>query len=258
MSAALIGHTGFVGQTLLRQRSFEAVYRSTNIAQIDGCLFDMVVCAGAPAQKWIANRDPASDLANIEKLTRHLDRVRCDFCVLISTVDVFCSPVGVDEESPTPEAGLHAYGTNRLRLERFVRDRFPRHLIVRLPGLVGPGLRKNVIFDLLNNNMLEKLDPRSVFQFYPMVNLWPDTAAMIQAGLSMVHLTAEPVTVDEIARVGFGLELGVRSGPPPVQYDFQSRHADLLQGVGRYQYSRRETLLAVRHYAQSESRALTT
>jgi len=36
-SSGLIGFTGFVGGTLRRDRSFDAVYNSVNIADINGC-----------------------------------------------------------------------------------------------------------------------------------------------------------------------------------------------------------------------------
>src|SRR5436190_17375580 len=68
---ALIGASGFVGTTLQRQTHFDALYRSTNIGQIDGLSFDVVVCAGAPAQKWLANRDPSGDRAKIDDLISH-------------------------------------------------------------------------------------------------------------------------------------------------------------------------------------------
>ncbi|CAK2394993.1 hypothetical protein VCRA2116O29_1280001 [Vibrio crassostreae] len=48
---ALIGFSGFVGKTLLKQRDFDHHYRSTNIEQIQNNRFDTVVCAGAPTQK---------------------------------------------------------------------------------------------------------------------------------------------------------------------------------------------------------------
>src|SRR5262245_19690153 len=96
---ALIGFSGFVGTTLLRQRAFAHLYRSTNIGDIDGRSFDLLICAGAPAQNWIANRDPETDLANIEGLIRHLRQVKCRTFVLVSTVDVFKSAIGVDEDS---------------------------------------------------------------------------------------------------------------------------------------------------------------
>src|SRR5512134_2638016 len=113
MTTALIGWSGFVGTTLLRQAPFEGLYRSTNIAEIAGRSFDVVVCAAAPAQKWIANREPAADRDVIEGLIAHLKSVTCRMFVLISTVDVFKTPVGVDEDTPVDETGLHAYGLHR-------------------------------------------------------------------------------------------------------------------------------------------------
>lgn len=253
---ALIGYTGFVGNSLLRQTSFDAVFRSTDIHEIEGRCFDLVICAGAPAQKWIANRDPEADFAKINGLIGHLDRIECKTFVLMSTVDVFKQPIDVDESSSVDEAGLHAYGLHRRMLEKFVERRFDRHLVVRLPGLVGPGLRKNVIFDFLNDNNLHAIDSRGVFQFYPMVNLWYDVERALQAGLSLVHLTAAPVSVAEVAVRGFGRPFDQAFAAPAARYDMRSRHAEVFGGQGTYQYSARETLLAVRAYAQSEPRTV--
>lgn len=256
MANALVGFSGFVGSTLLRQTAFEALYRSTDIQQIRGRAFDTVVCAGAPAQKWIANRDPEDDRRKIDALIGHLDAIECRRFVLISTVDVFRTPVDVDEATPVDEAGLHAYGLHRRLLERFVEARFAEHLIVRLPGLVGPGLRKNVIFDFLNDNNLHAIDSRGVFQFYPMVNLWFDLQAAQRAGLRLVHLTAEPVSVADVSRLGFGRPFEQPLAGAPARYDMQTRHAELFGGRGRHQYGVRETIQAIRAYAQSEPRTL--
>jgi hypothetical protein len=149
---------------------------------------------------------------------------------------------------------LHAYGLNRRLLEKFVEAHFPEHLIVRLPGLVGPGLRKNVIFDFLNDNNLHAIDSRGVFQFYPMINLWFDIQLAIEAGIKLVHLTAQPVSVAAIAKDGFAREFANALDNPVGFYDMQTRYANVFGGEGRYQYSLRETLLAVRAYAQSEPR----
>ncbi|MFD1693387.1 pyridine nucleotide transhydrogenase [Azotobacter chroococcum] len=195
MSNALIGFSGFVGSTLLKQGNFESIYRSTTINGIDGQTFDTVVCAGAPAQKWIANQEPEADRQKIEGLIAHLRSIQCKTFILVSTVDVFKSPVDVDEDAPVDESGLHAYGLHRRLLEKFVESHFTNYLIVRLPGLVGPGLRKNVIFDFLNENNVHVIDSRGVFQFYPMVNLWYDIQTSLNAGLRLVHLTAAPISV---------------------------------------------------------------
>jgi len=256
MTNALIGYSGFVGSTLLKQTEFEGLYRSTNIAEIAGQAFDTVVCAGAPAQKWIANRDPAADRKKIEELIAHLKTVACKTFILISTVDVFKSAIEVDEDTEIDEEGLHAYGFNRRLLEKFVEDYFPSHLIVRLPGLVGPGLRKNVIFDFLNDNNLQAIDSRGVFQFYPMVNLWHDIQVALRAGLKLVHLTAEAVSVADVALQGFGKLFEQSQANPPGRYDMRTRHAALYGASGVYQYSGRETMLAIRAYAQSEPRTI--
>ena len=253
MANALIGFTGFVGGTLLRQTQFEALYRSTNIKEIEGKIFDTVVCAGAPAQKWIANREPELDRAQIDGLIDHLKTVQCKTFILISTVDVFKSPIEVDEGTIIDESGLHAYGLNRRRLEKFVESHFDNHLIVRLPGLVGPGLRKNIIFDFLNNNNLQAIESRNVFQFYPMVNLWYDIQIALKEGLRLIHLTAAPISVRDLSFNGFGKSFNQELASPLVKYDLRTKYASFFGSKEIYQYSDRETVLAVRAYAQSES-----
>jgi len=256
MGNCIIGYSGFVGSTLLRQSCFESHYRSSNIAEIDGKSFDLVVCAGAPAQKWIANRDPEADREKIDGLVTHLKSIHCKTFILISTVDVFKNPLGVDEGTNVDESGLHAYGLHRRSLEKFVEAQFPHHLIVRLPGLVGPGLRKNVIFDFLNENNIQCIDSRGVFQFYPMVNLWYDIQTALNAGLKLIHLTAEPINVSEISIKGFGKTFDKVQPNNAASYDMRTRHAEIFGVSGYYQYARRETIQAVRCYAQSEPRTL--
>lgn len=251
MTIALIGHSGFVGTTLRRQTTFDDCFRSSDIDAVDGRRFSMAVCAAAPGQKWRANADPSADAAAIDSLIRHLDTIEADCFVLISTVDVFGSPVGVDESSPVDPASLQPYGSNRARLEQFVDSRFRRSLVVRLPGLVGPGLRKNVVYDLLHSNELHKIDSRSTFQWYPMVNLWWDIGTALEHGLDVVHLTAEPVSVGSIASLCFGMSFQNHLDRPPTRYDFRSRYAQLFGGPGSYQYAARDSFLAIRSYAQS-------
>lgn len=252
MENALIGFSGFVGSTLLKQAHFDALYRSTNVHEIENREFNVVVCAGAPAQKWIANRDPEDDRQKIDTLIGHLQTIKCKTFILISTVDVFNKPVGVDEATPVEEAGLHPYGLHRRLLEKFVQDHFPSHLVARLPGLVGPGLRKNVIFDLLNSNNLHAIESRGVFQFYPMVNLWYDIQTALQESLQLVHLTAEPISVADVSLQCFGRPFTQMLPNEPARYDMQTRYAEVFGSQDRHQYSARETIQAIRAYAQSE------
>jgi len=237
--------------------NFDILCRSVNINDIDGKTFDMIVCAAAPAQKWIANRHPLADRENIDILLSHLKTVTCETFILISTVDVFKEPIGVDEDTFVDEDGLHAYGLHRRLLEKFVQSHFTNHLIVRLPGLVGPGLRKNVVFDFLHGNNLQAIDSRGVFQFYPMVNLWWDIQTALGSGLKLIHLTAAPISVGELSLQGFGKPFDQVGAFSPARYDLRTRHAAIFGARGHYQYSQRATIQAVRAYAQSEQLAAT-
>jgi len=252
MNNALIGYTGFIGSSLLKQTSFDCVYRSTNIDSIRGESFNLVVCCGASAQKWYANQNPSLDREKIESLISSLQEISCNKFILISTVDVFNSPKGVTEESFVDEVHLNPYGLHRRMLEKFVIKKFSNCLIVRLPGLVGPGLRKNVIYDLLNSNNLESPIADSVYQFYPIVNLWQDIQIALSANLGLIHLTAAPISVAEIAREAFNKKLHFDKTVSKVIYDFQTKYSNLFGHYIQYQYSKKESLIAIRTYAQSE------
>lgn len=251
---ALIGFSGFVGSTLLKQRHFDALYRSTNIDEIIGQSFNTVVCAAASAQKWLANKNPVDDLEQINTLIAKLKTITCKNFILISTVDVFKTPINVDENTPIEIDGLHAYGLHRYYLEQFVSQNFPNALIVRLPGLVGPGLKKNIIYDFLNENNIEKIESRGVFQFYPMINLWFDIEIALENNIKLLHLTAAPISVIEVAKYGFGFDFENHVQEVPGYYNMKSCYSELFTDSKDYQYSNRESIMSIRAYAQSEAR----
>jgi len=253
-SNALIGFSGFVGSTLLKQSNFDNLYRSINISEIRNNSFDTVVCAGAPAVKWLANKEPEQDKQSIDSLINHLSTIQCKTFILISTVDVFKDSIKADESTPVNTVGLHPYGLHRHQLEEFVKEYFDSYLIVRLPGLVGPGLKKNVIYDFLNNNNLDAIESRGIFQFYPMVNLWSDIQIAIKNKCSLIHLTSEPISVQEIAKQCFNIEFYNQLSTAPAVYDFRTNLSHLYESTSSYQYSKKETLLAIRSYAQSENK----
>jgi len=256
MSCALIGFTGFVGGTVLRQSSFDALFNSRNIESIAGREFDLVVCAGAPGQKWLANKDPVADRSAIDRLCWSLGSVRANLVVLLSTVDVFPTPVDVDEASPIDVSRQQPYGRNRLELERFIADRYPS-LIVRLPGLFGEGLRKNIVYDLLHDNAVAAVNARSVFQFYDMARLWTDVTRARAAGLSLVHFATEPVSVADVAAKAFGRAFDQEPpGSAPARYDFRTRHAGLLGGRRGYLYSRTDVLDGLTTFVAAERQRL--
>lgn len=252
MTSALIGHSGFVGGNLTRQFAFDDLYRSSDIEQIRGKRYQLLVISGAPAAKWIANREPERDLANLQRLMENLAATEADSVVLISTVDVYPNPRGVDEETAIDPAQQHAYGRHRLLLEQFVERQFAETLVVRLPALFGAGLKKNAIYDLLHDNETHKIHCEGEFQFYNLDHLWTDIERMRKAGLKLVNLATEPVSMAEIARTAFGFEFTNRTSGEPARYDFRTIHDRALGGDRGYVYDREQILRELKAFVARE------
>lgn len=245
---ALIGYTGFVGSNLRAAGTFDAFFNSKNIEEIRGQSFGKIVCAGVTAAKWWANLNPDEDLNRIKALIGCLDEVDADRCVLISTVDVYPAPVGVSERDAPDESVLHAYGRNRLFLERYVQSRFRRVNVVRLPGLFGPGLKKNVIFDLMHDNLLDAINPDSSFQWYPVRRLAGDLTTIEAQGISLINIVTEPVATRAIQENFFRDKIiGAKAGKA-ASYDVRSEHAALLGGRWGYHMNGTQVLGSLRDY----------
>ena len=255
MTSALIGYSGFVGSNILHQSHFENLYNSKNIESIINKSFDLLVCSGVPAVKWLANKEPAKDLENINRLTRCLEKVSAQKVILISTVDVYPSPIEVDEDTEIDADILHPYGKHRLQLERFAKQKFDT-LIIRLPGLFGEGLKKNIIYDFIHNNCIEQIHKDSVFQFYYLDNLWKDIKVFLKNDLKLVNLATQPTAVWEVASEGFGFKFTNEPPSKPAKYDFRTKHSHLLGRTDSiYMYDKNQVLLDLNKFVSKQKNA---
>lgn len=152
MKIALVGYTGFVGSNIYAAAGNEitAVYNSKNIEEAFGTNPDLLIYAGLRAEKYLANNAPEKDMDLIRQAEDNITKINPKRLVLISTIDVFKVPKGVDENSPIDIENLHPYGYNRYQLELWVREKYPDALIIRLPGLFGRNIKKNFIYDFIN------------------------------------------------------------------------------------------------------------
>lgn len=125
-------------------------FHSRNIDQIRGQSFETVLCAAAPGSMFEANNAPERDKARIDALTEHLSQLEARQFILISSIAVLADFAGQDTEDTQAFQTDLAYGRNRRRLEAFCAGHFEHCLILRLPALFGPGLKKNFLFDILN------------------------------------------------------------------------------------------------------------
>ena len=240
--SALIGYTGFVGSNLHNQYPFSYLYNSSNSHEMKGCSYDLVICAGVSAVKWLANKDPDSDRNKIRQLESILSTINTRKFILVSTIDVYPVLSDADENFDVHKVENHAYGTHRLEFEDFCRSQFDDCQIIRLPGLFGDGIKKNVIFDLLNNNCLDSINLNSSFQYYNLDNLWVDMKKVIDSDLPLVNFFTEPVTTNTIIQKFFPNKTVGENASSEVHYDLHTCHADLWGKMGKYIYTHDEII----------------
>jgi nucleoside-diphosphate-sugar epimerase len=172
MRVTLIGAEGFVGSAFARdlaRRNVElvAVTRSS-YARHAGTRSDVVIEAACNSRKFLGEERPFEEFElSVTHRLRTLGDFPAGLHVHVSSVDVYndlTSPATTCESAAAgPENPSH-YGFHKLLAEQLVRHHARSWLIVRLAGMVGPGLKKNPLFDLLNGRPL-RIHPDSQYQF---------------------------------------------------------------------------------------------
>jgi len=247
---AIVGASGFVGGSIARQRPEARGFTSRDSREAMGPTWDRVWFAAARAEKWRINKDPATDAAHIAELIRLVEGIRAERFVLISTVDVYGTPAGVDESTPIETTGLHPYGLHRYELERAVRRAHPTALIVRLPGLYGRGLKKNIVYDLLHDNGVDRINPDSEFQYYGVESIAADLDRALELGLDLLNLTSAPVSTGRLATECFGVELPALPDASAIRYDMRTLHPEVLGGPAPYGRSADEVVAGIRAFVE--------
>ena len=225
-NSALIGYTGFVGSNLKSYHEFDYLFNSSNIERIKGRKFTTVVCAAPSAEKWKIDQDPEKDLKVISDLFALAKTVRCEKFILISTIDALTSIEPV------------SYGGNRLAFENMLLDHFgEKATIIRLPGLFGPSLKKNIVYDLKNSvTDFVKLD--SKFQWLHIKRLSELLDLDLPAG--MLELYPEPLHTQKLVELFFPEQLKNCSKAKGAQYNFVPKQgyfmtkAEVLEDLGEY------------------------
>lgn len=177
----VMGGRGFVGSAFVRlmDRLGEAyeIIEVDNYADYRGRSCDILINANGNSKKWLANKEPVTEFdLSVRTVVDSLHAIEFGKYVLCSTCDVYndCSDPSKNHEDVAIDRSRQSrYGFHKYVAEDFVRHEAERHLIVRFGGFVGPNLRKNAIYDILNGGPLW-LDPESELQFLP-----TDTAAEI-------------------------------------------------------------------------------
>lgn len=177
----IIGGEGYVGSAyprLFQRLGLEhRVITRANYADFVGQRCDVLINANGNSKKFMADRDPKWEFdASVRSVLHSIEDIKSDCYIHLSTGDVY-------PETHSPEVSLESqdidsrrqsrYGLHKHMAEHLVRSLHPRWIVMRMGGFVGPGMLKNAVFDMLNEQPVW-LTPGSELQF-----IGTDTAARL-------------------------------------------------------------------------------
>jgi sugar phosphate isomerase/epimerase/dTDP-4-dehydrorhamnose reductase len=241
LPSCLVGYTGFVGSNLRDQLWFNQYVNRSNLHTIKNEDFDTVYFAAMPGSMWYANGHAEEDFDSLQLYWNVLETVQATKFVLISSMNVYGGSRDVYEtDAPQP---CTTYGRHRLVLEQLVRAHFARYFIVRLPGLFGPHLKKNAIYDIANGHRLEFVNLATCYQWYDLTWLAEDMERVwgnLSKDRVVLNVTTPPVTTREIATLS--------SKDTSVCRDEPSTFNPLIQSHTKYLHTLDQVLERIQSY----------
>lgn len=194
----LVGSTGLIGSVLREHHDFDCRFNSESIhlAPLLKDDIDKLYLACLPAEKWKANQAPMADFDNMYHVLSKIKLWSPKEIILYSTIDIYGQTYKYVKNFPEVEA--IDYGITRYIFEMLIRSTFPDSIvtIIRLPALFHRRIKKNVLFDLLNKNNVEKINANSAYQWYDLNDLWADTETRKRGW--EIQLFPEPIETLEI------------------------------------------------------------
>lgn len=229
----LIGNTGLVGSVLKERIKFDYEFNSKNINEAEalpnGC---NLYLACLPATKWLVNKEPLLDLLNMFSIINRIKHISFSRIFLFSTIDVYNnSEVHSDEDTILTFNALN-YGNNRYLFEILVNDslKYEDLKILRLPALYHKNIKKNILFDLLNNNNVDKIPINSSFQWYNLNNIFDDLEYFITTypNQKIFNLFTEPIKTKNIIEL-FPQYIDINfSNQIILNYDYKTKYCGYI------------------------------
>jgi|CXWL01.1.fsa_nt_gi dTDP-4-dehydrorhamnose reductase len=156
----VLGGNGLLGSNLCRDfaktHAVDSITRENYMSKISSS-YDVLVNANGNSRRFWANEHPLEDFAaSTESVCRSLFDFRFKKYIYISTPDAYSNHarLEVTSEDMAGPPGLSPYGLHKWLSEQLVKNYAASHLILRMASLLGPGLKKGVIYDTLQNKLL--------------------------------------------------------------------------------------------------------
>lgn len=185
----ILGGRGFVGSAFARHCQAQGrectIIDRDNYASLVGHSCDIFVNANGNSSKPLAQKEPLREFdASVRTVRSSLIDFRFNTYIHLSSCDVYpdcTAPETTREDQALDVSRQSPYGFHKFLAEQCVRHAAPRWIILRMGGFVGPGLRKNAIYDILHGPKLW-LHPDSELQYMPTDSLAAAALGLAAAG----------------------------------------------------------------------------
>lgn len=217
----VIGAKGFIGSAV----ATEAMNRGYKVAAVDrenyqehiGMETDILVNAAGNSKKFIDDQDPVQGYElSVGSVMRVLHDFSFDVYVQLSSGAVYPredDPAENSEATLLEPSAMTRYGFHKWMAEQLVRHYAPKHLVLRMGGFVGPGLKKNAVYDLLAGRRLF-VHPDSEFQYMDTRDLAKSVFHLIETGKrrnTALNISARGVVPVSLAAKWAGVKISEES-----------------------------------------------
>jgi nucleoside-diphosphate-sugar epimerase len=156
----LIGGTGLIGSAFKRYfKSKKIIFKNitrNNKKKFYGKKCNLLIDCNGNGSKGAGIRDPFFDFnASVLTVVENLTKIKYKKYIYISTAQVYESlskKKFTKEDILINHKKVNGYGFNKYISELYVKKYAENYLIIRLPYIVGPGLKRNPFYDLPNQN----------------------------------------------------------------------------------------------------------
>jgi nucleoside-diphosphate-sugar epimerase len=238
----ILGGSGFFGSALARAcqamgKPCAAIGRA-NYAEYVGRPCDVLINANGNSRKYLARESPLEEFdASVRSVRASLVDFRPGRYVFISSADIYpdCGDPAATAEDQRPDPGRQTpYGFHKYLAEQCVRHAARDWLILRGGGFVGPGLKKNPVYDVLHGDALW-VTADSELQFLDTDRAAGVVLQLLDRGANrdVFNLCAHGVVSPAQVMQWSGRSVPVRPGSPRVRCELDLRKLSALVDLPR-------------------------
>lgn len=157
MKYFVLGGNGLIGSSIIKEllKKKQRVFNinRTNYKKFINKRCDIFIYANGNSNKYFAKQYPFLDFElSVSTVIKSINDFHFQKFIFLSSCDVYdkISKTNTSENTLITKSN-NSYGKNKYIAESIVKSYCNKWLIIRMGPLIGPNLKKNAIFNLINN-----------------------------------------------------------------------------------------------------------